>query len=158
MVAIGAIRRFLTALGFGIGGGAWGWVVLATFVITAASGLTISIDLLALVGGVLLNVWFLVTLSSAAGIPSRFDPQPWNQMLAWLIGSAVAIALMSISLIRGRSHQTSHLPEIPAGLPPVKLSKQIVAFVLIRAVAISGSVPSRSDFQCIAPTGCQSPR
>ena len=140
MAAMGAVGALLTALGFGIGGGAWGWVVLAIFVITAASGLIINIDVLALVAGILLNAWFLVTLSSAAGIPSQVDPQPWNQMLAWLIGSAVAIALMSISwLSRGRSPQASHLPEIPADLPPIKLSKQVVAFVLIRAVAISGS-------------------
>ena len=140
MAAVGAVGALVTALGFGIGGGAWGWVVLATFVITAASGLLINIDLLTLLAGILLNVWFLVTLSIAVGLPSRVDPQPWNQALAWLIGSAFAVALMSISWVtRGRSHQTSHVPEIPADLPPIKLSKQIVAFVVIRAVAVAGS-------------------
>ena len=127
MAAIGIIGAPLTVLGFGIGGDAWGWVVLATFVITAASGLAISIDLFALVGAVLLNVWFLICLSAAVALPSRVDAQPWNQTLAWLIGSAVAIALMSLSLARGKSGQTSHLPEIPAGLPRVKLSKQVIA-------------------------------
>ena len=69
-------------------------------------------------------------------------------MLAWLIGSAVAIALMSLSwLTRGSSRQASHLPEVPADLPPIKLSKKIVAFVLIRAVAISGSVAIAFGFQ-----------
>lgn len=72
-------------------------------------------------------------------IPSGHDTRPWNQTLAWLTGSAVAIALMSLSLARGRSHHTSHVAEIPTGLPPVKLSKPIVAFSLIRAVAIAGS-------------------
>ena len=34
----GAIGAGLTALAFGIGGDAWGWLVLATFVVTLASG------------------------------------------------------------------------------------------------------------------------
>ena len=96
MAAIGAIGALVTALGFGIGGGAWGWVVLAAFVITAVSGLAISIDMLALVSAVLLNVWFLISVSAAAAIPSRIDPQPWNQTLSWLIGSAAAIVPTSL--------------------------------------------------------------
>jgi hypothetical protein len=43
-------------------------------------------------------------------------------------------------LIRGRSRRPSPLPEIPADLPPIKLSRPIVLFVLIRAIAVSGAI------------------
>ena len=138
---VGLVGTLLTALGFGIGGGAWGFAVLAVFVVTALSGLIINVDLHALVAGILLNVWFVITLSAAAGLPARVSTHPWNQALAWLIGAAVAIALMSaLWLIRGRSRQPSPLPEIPADVPPIKLSRPLVLFVLIRAVAVSGAL------------------
>ena len=35
-------RRRLTALGFGIGGEAWGWLVLAAFAVTLTSGLAVA--------------------------------------------------------------------------------------------------------------------
>jgi hypothetical protein len=98
---VGLIGALLTALGFGIGAGAWGWVVLAVFVVTAVSGLVINVDLYALVAGILLNVWFLMTLSDAAGLPTGVSAHPWNQALAWLIGAAIAIALMSAMWLAG---------------------------------------------------------
>ncbi len=45
-------------------------VVLAVFVVTMLSGLVVNVDVHALVAGILLNAWFLITLSAAAGIPS----------------------------------------------------------------------------------------
>ncbi len=51
MAVVGAIGTLLTALGFGIGGDAWGFVVLATFVVTVIAGLAINVDLEALVAG-----------------------------------------------------------------------------------------------------------
>ena len=138
---VGLIGALLTALGFAIGGGAWGFVVLAVFVVTTLTGLVVNFDLHALVAGILLNVWFLVTLSSAAGHPTGVSTHPWNQALAWLIGAAIAIALITaLWLIRGRSRRPSPLPEIPADLPPIKLARPIVLFVLIRAIAVSGAV------------------
>ena len=138
---VGLIGALLTALGFALGGGAWGFVVLAVFAVTALSGLLVNFDLHALVAGILLNVWFLVTLSSAAGHPTGVSTHPWNQALAWLIGAATAIALITAMwLIQGRSRRPSPLPEIPADLPPIKLSRPIVLFVLIRAIAVSGAI------------------
>jgi hypothetical protein len=67
---VGLAGALLTALGFAVGGGAWGWVVLAVFVITVLSGLVVNVDVRALVAGILLNVWFLITLSAAAGLPA----------------------------------------------------------------------------------------
>ena len=137
---VGLAGALLTALGFAVGGDAWGFVVLAVFVVTALSGLVVNVDLHALVAGILLNAWFLITLSSAAGSPAGVSTHPWNQALAWLIGAAIAIALMTaLWLIGGRSRRPSPLPEIPADLPPTKLSRPIVLFVLIRAIAVSGA-------------------
>jgi hypothetical protein len=140
MAVVALIGSLLTALGFGIGGAAWGYVVLAVFIVTVLSGLLVNIDLQALVAGILLNVWFLVTLSAAAGLPARVSTHPWNQALAWLIGSAISLTLMSaLWLLRGRTAQPGPLPELPADLPPIKLSRAIVLFVLIRAVAVSAA-------------------
>jgi hypothetical protein len=142
MAVVGLAGALLTALGFAIGGDAWGWVVLAVFVVTVLSGLVVNIDVHALVAGILLNVWFLITLSAAAGLPAVASTHPWNQALAWLIGAAIAIALISaLWLLRDRSlRRRSPLPEIPDDLPPIKLSRPIVLFVLIRAIAVSGAV------------------
>jgi hypothetical protein len=41
MAVMAAAGALLTALGFGIGGGAWGWVVLAAFVATLPGGLAV---------------------------------------------------------------------------------------------------------------------
>lgn len=139
---VGLAGALLTALGFALGAGAWGWVVLAVFVVTAASGLVVNVDMYALVAGILLNVWFLIALSAAAGLPAAVGTHPWNQALAWLVGAGIAIALITVMwLIRDRSRrERSPLPEIPADLPPIKLSRPIVLFVAIRAIAVSGAI------------------
>lgn len=139
MAVVGAVGTLITALGWGIGGGAWGYVVLAVFALTVLSGLVMNFGLQEFMAGTLLNVWLLVTLSEAAGLPSGAPTYAWNQALAWLIGSAIAIALMTLLwLIRGRSDRPSALPEVPADLP-MKLSRPIVIFIVIRAIAISGA-------------------
>jgi Fusaric acid resistance protein-like len=141
MAVVGLIGALVTALGYGIGGDAWGWAVLATFAVTVLAGLAIDIDLHAFVAASFLNVLLLITLASAAGLPARVSAYPWQQALAWLIGSAVWIAFtFPLWLVQGRSSRPSPLPEIPADAPPVKLSRPVVLFVLIRAVAVAGSV------------------
>jgi hypothetical protein len=137
---VGLAGALLTAAGFALGGEAWGFVLLGVFVVTVLSGLVVNIDVHALVAGSLLNVWFVITLSSAAGQPAWASTHPWNQALAWLIGAAIAIALITVLwLVQGRSRRPSPLPEIPDDLPPVKLSRPIVLFILIRAIAVSGA-------------------
>jgi hypothetical protein len=141
MAAVAVIGALLTALGFGIGGDPWGYVVLATFVITVIGGLVVNIDLQALVAGILLNVWFLITLAAVAGLPAAVTPHPWNQALAWLIGSAIWIAFTFVLwLARGRVSRPSPLPEVPTDLPQIKLTKPIVSFIVIRALAVSATV------------------
>ncbi|MEU9611326.1 MULTISPECIES: FUSC family protein [Streptomyces] len=48
----------VTALGFGIGGYAWGWLVLAAFAITLVAGLAAAFGVRRFVNAMLLNVWF----------------------------------------------------------------------------------------------------
>ena len=136
MAVVGIVGALLTALGFWVGEQAWGYWVLVLFIATVVAGLAIKFGLQAFTAATLLNVWVLVTLVIAAGVSK---PHLWNQALGWLIGSAVAVALMSLTwLLRGRSRQPSPLPEIPADAP-MKLSRPIVSFMLIRAIAVSGA-------------------
>jgi hypothetical protein len=51
ILAFGAIGAGLTALGFGIGGEAWGWLVLAAFAVTLISGLAVAFGALAATHG-----------------------------------------------------------------------------------------------------------
>ena len=90
MGAVVLAGGMLTALGFGLGGGPWGWVVLAAFAVTLASGISLKFGLHRFTAAVLLNAWFLVALSVPAAEhlnPSNSDW--WGQTLAWLAGGAL---------------------------------------------------------------------
>jgi uncharacterized membrane protein YccC len=142
MAGVGVIGALVTALGFGIGGGDWGFVVLAAFVITLAGGLTVKFGLHRFVAGVMLNIWFVVAISLPAIYQmDRIKTHAWNQALAWLIGSAVWIAFTWIVwLARGRGSQASHFPELPGDTSPVTLTRPLILFAVIRALALSIAV------------------
>jgi len=55
----------LTALGFGIGAGAWGWVVLAAFAVTLLAGLAVTFGVHRFIAALLLNIWFIIALGLA---------------------------------------------------------------------------------------------
>jgi GMC oxidoreductase len=57
----------VTALGFGIGGDAWGWLVLAAGAVTLAAGLAIAFGVHRFVAAYLLNIWFIIALAVASG-------------------------------------------------------------------------------------------
>lgn len=62
-------------------------------------------------------------------------------MLAWLAGSALWIALACILwLARGRKPWPQPIAEIPGDISPRKLTRPIILFALIRAIAISIAV------------------
>jgi uncharacterized membrane protein YccC len=67
MPAVGLIGGALTALGFAIGGGPWGLVVLAAFVVTLAAGLSLKFRRHGFTAGLMLDSWFLVAISEPAG-------------------------------------------------------------------------------------------
>jgi hypothetical protein len=142
MVGVGLIGALLTALGFAIGGGPWGWVVLAVFVVTLAAGLVLRFGLHRFVAALFLNVWFLIALSVPAGTHLDLSISDWwGDVVAWLVGSALWIGFTLILwLARGRTAQAAPIPEIPEGMEQMDLSRQVVLFMLIRALAVSIAV------------------
>ncbi len=142
MVLFGVIGALLTALGFGIGGGAWGLVVLSAFVVTLLGGLAVKYGLHRFVGGALLNVWFLIAIAVPASYrPDGIQTVAWKQALAWLVASAIWIALTGILwLLRGRRKRPQWIAEIPGSTAAVKLTRPVVLFAVIRALAVAIAV------------------
>ena len=81
----------LTALGFGIGADAWGWLVLAAFAVTLLAGLAVMFGVHRFVTALLLNIWFIVALGAAFSwhqfnLTHRYvqiTRYTWAQVLAW---------------------------------------------------------------------------
>ena len=69
LAVIAVAGALLTALGFGIGPGAWGWVVLAAFVATLLGGLAVKYGVHRFVAAYLLNVWFIIALGLPTSSP-----------------------------------------------------------------------------------------
>ncbi|MEU5718717.1 FUSC family protein [Streptomyces sp. NPDC020403] len=133
----------LTALGFGIGGDAWGWLVLAAFAVTLVAGLTAAFGVRRFVTAMLLNLWFVITLGVASGFHhhARITSYTWAQTLAWAGGAALWIAATFIAwLIRGRGDRPQPVPEIPGDTARKPLTRPLVMFALLRALVIAGTV------------------
>jgi hypothetical protein len=133
----------LTALGFAIGDGAWGVVVLAAFVITLLAGLMVKYGLHGFTAAYLLNAWFLVAIALPVGYhQSHGHTNAWAQALAWLIGSALTIGYTAIVwLARGRTtHAQPAADIIPGSTKPIPLTRPVILFALIRAIAVSIAV------------------
>jgi hypothetical protein len=130
----------LTALGFGIGGDAWGWLVLAASVVTLVAGLAVMFGVHRFVAAYLLNLWFLIALAVAASFQQDPDitSHTWAQVLAWAGGSALWIAVtFGAWLIRGRQDQPQPFAEIPGDTSRRKLTPPLITFALLRAIVIA---------------------
>jgi hypothetical protein len=150
MAIFAVAGALLTALGFGIGNGPWGWVVLAALVATLLGGLAVKYGLHRFVAAYLLNAWFIIAL----GLPTLlafdyptlyraglFHPEPWKQALAWLIGSALWIAYtLIVWLARGRITEPQPVAEIPGDISPRPLTRPIILYAVIRALAVAIAV------------------
>jgi hypothetical protein len=142
MALFGLAGALLTALGFYVGGQAWGFKVLAAFMVTLLAGLAVRLGVHAFASGTLLNVWFIVAVAlpvsyHAARIPVR----PWSQALAWLIGIAMWMAFIGVVwLASRRQRRPESVMTVPGAGSPVTLTRPVVFFVLIRTVALAGSV------------------
>jgi Fusaric acid resistance protein-like len=140
-LALNAVAgALLTALGFAIGDGAWGVVVLAAFVITWAAGLMVKYGLHGFTAAYLLNSWFLVAIALPVSYHlSHGHTNAWAQGLAWLIGSALTIAFTAVVwLARGRTAQAQPVADIiPGESTPVPLTRPVILFALIRAIAVA---------------------
>ena len=133
----------LTALGFGIGGDGWGWLVLAAFAVTLVAGLAVMFGVRRFVAALLLNLWFVVALGLAFSFHhhAHITSYTWAQVLAWVGGSALWIAVTFIAwLVRGREDRPQPVAELPGDIARRKLTRPLIMFAVIRAVAIGGSV------------------
>ena len=133
----------LTALGSAIGAEAWGWPVLAAFGVTLVGGLAVVFGVHRFVAGLILNVWFIITLAMASALhqQSFVTVYTWAQTAAWAGGAALWIVVTCLAwLVYGRHDQPPVLAEIPGDTAPRKLTPPLVMFALIRALAIAGTV------------------
>jgi hypothetical protein len=135
------IGAALTALGFGISGDAWGWLVLAAFAVTLVAGLAAVLGVHRFVAGLLLNIWFILALAFGFTFDhNRITSYTWAQVLAWAGGSALWIALTFIAwLIRGRTDTQPLVAEIPGDTSRRPLTRPVILFAVIRAVVIAGT-------------------
>jgi hypothetical protein len=142
MAGFGLIGAGMTALGFGIGGDAWGWLVLAIFAVTLAAGLAIMFGVHRFVAAVLLNLWFVIALALAFNL----HPHPlitsytWAQVAAWAGGAALWIAVTFAEwLIRGRADRPQPVAELSGDTSRRSLTRPMIMFALIRAFAVAGA-------------------
>jgi hypothetical protein len=143
MAIFGLIGAGFTALAFGIGGDAWGWLVLAAFAVTLVAGLAITFGVHRFVAGLLLNVWFIVALGLASNFHhhAHLTSYTWAQVLAWAGGSALWIAVTFIAwLIGGRKDRPQPVPELPGDTSRRTLTRPLIMFAVIRALAVAGAV------------------
>ena len=132
----------LTALGFGIGAAAWGWLVLAAFAVTLLAGLAVTFGVHRFVAALLLNIWFIVALGLGFSLHqhARITSYTWAQVLAWAGGAALWIAVTFAAwLIRGRSDRPPLAAELPGDTSRRKLTPPLIMFALLRAIAIAGA-------------------
>ena len=101
VAVFGLVGAALTALAFGIGADAWGWLVLAAFAVTLLAGLAVMFGVHRFVTALLLNIWFIVALGAAFSFHqfnlthryAQITSYTWAQVLAWAGGAALWIAM-----------------------------------------------------------------
>ena len=133
----------LTALGFGIGGDAWGWLVLAAFAVTLLAGLAVMFGAHRFLAAYLLNIWFIIALGVAFSFHhhARITSYTWAQVLAWTGGAALWIAVTFIAwLVRGRQDRPEPFTEMPGDTSRHPLTGPVIMYAVIRAVVIAGTV------------------
>jgi hypothetical protein len=165
MGVFAVIGALLTVLGFGVGGGGWGLVVLAAFVITLLCGLAVKFGAHRFVGGLLLNICFLIAITLPVEYKlDRVSTHAWSQALAWLAGCVLWIVFVGVVwLARGRIPRPAPFPEIPGDISPRKLTRPIVLFALIaRSIAIAVAIPfglhlPEADWMPIATIAAMAP-
>ncbi|HSX31555.1 MAG TPA: FUSC family protein [Candidatus Saccharimonadales bacterium] len=141
MAFTSAAGALLTALGFSLDTAAWGWITLVAFGVTLLSGLSLKFGLHRFITTLLLNVWFVVALGIGSGYSqSHIATNTWGQALAWLGGGALwFVVALVLWLLNGR---TAHplVADIPTDNTERPLTKPVVAFAVLRALALAVAV------------------
>ncbi|WP_211233069.1 FUSC family protein [Solirubrobacter soli] len=142
MGLVAVIGALLTALAFGIGAAAWELVVLAAFAVTLLGGLAVKFGLHRFVAALLLNIWFIIAID----LPNSYQADGTTshtraQVLAWLAAPALWIAFTGVLwLARGRKPRPAPIPEIPGSTAPRELTRPLILFAVIRALAVAIAV------------------
>lgn len=142
-MAFGLLGAGVTALGFALAGTAWYWLVLVSFGVTLAAGLTLVFGARVGAAALLLNVWFVLSLGHGAGPHhhAHITSHTWAQVVAWAGGSALWVAVMVLGrLIHGPGARPRPVPELPGDTARWPLTAPVAAFAAIRAVALAGTV------------------
>jgi hypothetical protein len=145
MAIYAATGAGLTALAFGIGGDAWGWLVLAASAVTLVASLAVVMfGPRGFVNALMLNIWFIIALAVAFSFhhSSHHTTQyTWAQTLAWTGGAALWIVVSFIWwLISGRRQdQPQPIAELPGDTSRQKLTPPIVMFAVLRTVVVAGT-------------------
>jgi hypothetical protein len=145
MAIYATIGAGLTALAFGIGGDAWGWLVFAASAVTLVASLAVVMfGPRGFVNALMLNIWFIIALSTAFNFhhSSQHTTQyTWAQTLAWTGGAALWILVSFLWwLIRGRRQdQPQPIAELPGDTSRQKLTPPIVMFAVLRTVVVAGT-------------------
>jgi hypothetical protein len=143
IAVFGAIGAGVTALGFGIGGQAWGWLALVTFAVTLAASLGAAFGVRRFVVAMLLNVWFIITVAVSFGLHHhvRITSYIWAQVLAWVGGTALWIVMTFLAwLIGGRRDRPQPFEELPGDMTRRPLTRPLVMFAVLRALVMGGTV------------------
>jgi hypothetical protein len=141
LAVFGLIGAALVALGFAVGGDAWGWLVLAIFAVTLVAGLTVMFGAHRAFAASLLNTQFIIALATAFGYQQTLTTSHiWAQVLAWAGGAALWIAVTFIRwLIRGRRDEPAPIAEAPGDTSRHPLTGPVVMFAVIRAAVVAGA-------------------
>jgi hypothetical protein len=104
MAVMAAAGALLTALAFSIGAGAWGWVVLAAFVVTLLGGLAVKYGAHALAASIrTMSYTFYTAAVAAAVLIAAGVPDPSNlshegrRILFTLAGAGIAIIVLLLA-------------------------------------------------------------
>jgi uncharacterized membrane protein YccC len=141
IAVFGLAGAAMTALGFGIATSAWGWLVLAAFVVTLLAGLAVAYGVHRFVAAMLLNVWFFVALVLGSNHhEANVSSHVWGQVLAWAGGTALWIALTFVAwLVQGQRDLPQLMAELPGDTSRRKLTAPLIAFAVLRALGVAGA-------------------
>jgi hypothetical protein len=138
-VGVALVGAVLTVLGYVLGGANWALVALAVAVTTLLSFLVTAYGLCGAVAGVLLNIWFLITLSITHALdnsPAQTWPLAGPQALAWLAGGTLWLVVAWGLWMAQRRRQPTMSPP-PQAAVTARLSRPLVTFAVIAAVAVA---------------------